>query len=63
MGQPDLENLRYLLIDEKAIGKRHKYVTVVLNAEDGELLFMQRGKKKETLEAFYAMIPEEKRLK
>lgn len=63
VGQPDLENLRYILIDEKAIGKRHKYVTVVLNAENGELLFMQRGKKKETLEAFYAMIPEEKRLK
>jgi len=61
VGKPDLENLRYILIDEKAIGKHHKYVTVVLNAENGELLFMQPGKKKSTLEAFYAMIPEEKR--
>lgn len=60
VGEPDLENLRYILIDEKAIGKHHKYVTVVLNAENGELLFMQRSKKKETLEAFYSMIPEEK---
>ena len=34
---PDLNNLRVILIDEKSIGKHHQYVTVVINGENGEV--------------------------
>jgi len=55
IGKPDLEGLRYVLLDEKSIGRRHKYVTVVLNAETGELLHLTPGKKKESLESFFSL--------
>jgi transposase len=50
---PDLDNLRIILIDEKSIGKRHHYVTVVINGETGEVLHLAEGKKKESLESFF----------
>ena len=51
--EPDLDNLKYILVDEKAVGKGQKaYVTIVLNAESGELLSMTRGKSKESLQQF-----------
>ena len=49
---PNLDALRFLLIDEKSVRRRHGYVTLVMNAESGELLFMAEGKKKSSLEAF-----------
>ncbi len=49
---PDLDNLRCILIDEKHLGRRHGYVTVVLNGDTGELLHMAKGKKKKSLESF-----------
>lgn len=59
--EPCLDNIRVLLIDEKAVGKGHYYVTVVLNGETGEPLFMQQGKKGSTLEAFFASMTDEQR--
>ncbi len=56
--EPDLDNLRILLIDEKAIGKRHSYVTVVLNGQTGELLHCHAGKKKKSLMAFFDKLSE-----
>ena len=61
LGDPDLDGLRYVLVDEKSIGRRHKYVTVVLNAETGELLHMTPGKKKESLASFFRTLSEEQR--
>ena len=49
---PNLNRLRVLLVDEKTVRRRHRYVTVVMNGETRELLFMQEGKKKDTLLAF-----------
>ena len=46
--EPNLDGLRVILIDEKAIRKGHGYVTLVLNGETGELLHMAEGKKKES---------------
>jgi transposase len=46
---PDLNKLRILLVDEKAVRRRHNYVTVVMNGDTRELIFMKEGKKKETL--------------
>ena len=48
----ELNELRALLIDEKHLGK-HGYVTIVLNADTGELLHFEKGKKKESLDSFF----------
>lgn len=50
---PDLDNLRVLLIDEKSIGAGHQYMTVVMNGETGEVLHLAEGKKKTSLESFF----------
>jgi transposase len=58
---PDLDNLRILLIDEKAVRKHHGYVTLVTNGATGELLHMAEGKKKESLQSFFdTLTPEQK---
>jgi len=51
--EPNLDNLRVLLVDEKSIRKHHSYYTLVLNGETGELLHMGPGKKKDSLLGFY----------
>ena len=61
IGEPCLDGLRYLQVDEKAIGKRHQYVTIVLNAETGELLHMAEGKKKASLMEFYETLSTKQR--
>ena len=59
--EPDLDNIRALLIDEKSIGKGHHYLTVVLNADTGETLFLGEGKRKATLDQFLkSLSPEQK---
>ena len=50
---PDLDNLRVILIDEKSIGAGHQYMTVVINGETGEVLHLAEGKKKTSLESFF----------
>lgn len=50
---PDLDDLHILLIDEKAVRKRHGYVTLVMNGENGELLYLAEGKKKQSLQGFF----------
>jgi transposase len=51
--EPDLDGIEAILVDEKAVRRGHNYVTLVLNAETGELLHMTEGKKKASLEAFF----------
>lgn len=53
---PNLDNLKYLLVDEKQVRKGHGYVTLVMNGENGELLHMAEGKKKESLESFFDLL-------
>ena len=50
---PDLDNLRVLLVDEKSVRKGHKYVTVVMDGDSREVIYMEEGAKKETLMGFY----------
>jgi transposase len=50
---PNLDDLRVLLIDEKAVRKHHGYVTLVMNGDNGELLYLAEGKKKESLQGFF----------
>lgn len=54
--EPCLDNLAVLLVDEKSIGKRHQYVTLVMNGVTGELLHMAEGKKKESFESFFEQL-------
>jgi transposase len=56
---PTLDGLRILLIDEKAVRRRHGYVTLVMNGENGELLYLAEGKKKQSLDGFFAMLSAE----
>lgn len=58
---PDLDNLRVLLIDEKSVRKRHGYVTLVMNGDTGELLYMAEGKKKTSLSGFFDQLTEEQK--
>lgn len=50
---PNLDNLRVILVDEKSIGRHHHYLTVVINGETGEVLHLAEGKKKESLSSFF----------
>lgn len=50
---PDLDHLHTLLIDEKAVRRHHGYVTLVMNGENGELLYLAEGKKKQSLQGFF----------
>lgn len=58
---PCFDGLKKLLIDEKSVRKGHCYVTIILNGETGELLHMQEGRKKESVEAFFEQLTEEQR--
>lgn len=58
---PNLDGIRALLVDEKSVRKKHNYVTVVLNADTGELLHMHEGKKGESLAVFLRILSEEQK--
>ena len=59
--EPKFDDLRAILVDEKSVLKNHRYVTVVLNADNGELLHMHDGKKKESLDAFFKKLTPKQR--
>jgi transposase len=52
-GKPKLHKLREIAIDEIAIGKGHRYVTVVLNLRSGAVVFVGDGKGVAALEIFW----------
>lgn len=52
-GKPDLKGVRYLAIDEISTGKGHRYLTVVINPETGEVLFVGDGKGSDALAPFW----------
>ena len=47
------QSCRVLLIDETSIRKRHRYVTVILNGDTGEMLAMVEGRSKAALSRFF----------
>jgi transposase len=51
--RPKLKHLRLLAIDEIAVGKGHRYLTVVLDLESGAVVFVGDGKGAEALEPFW----------
>lgn len=59
--EPDLDGITAILVDEKTVRKGHNYVTVVLNAETGELLHMVESKKKAALASFFEKLTDEQK--
>jgi len=59
--EPDFDGIKAIMVDEKSVRRGHKYVTLVLNAETGELLHMAEAKKKESLESFFDKLTEEQK--
>jgi len=57
-GEVDLSKVTKLLMDEKSIGKGHNYITLVLDEETGELLYMAKGKSSDSLKPFFEKMPE-----
>ena len=47
------QKCRVLLIDETSIRKRHRYVTVVVNGDNGQFLSMFPGRSKAELSRFF----------
>ena len=52
-GQPDLNGLHILAVDEIAIRKGHRYLTVVLDYLSGRVLFVGKDRKAKTLKRFF----------
>jgi len=52
-GRPPLKQLRQLAIDEIAVGRGHRYLTLVLDLESGVVVHVGRGKGADALEAFW----------
>lgn len=51
--KPKLKNLKYIAIDEISIGKGHKYLTLVLDLQKGNVVFVGQGKGAEALQPFW----------
>jgi transposase len=51
--KPKLKNLKEIAIDELAIGKGHRYVTLVLDLRSGAVVFVGDGKGTEALAPFW----------
>jgi transposase len=52
-GRPDLRKLKQIAIDEIAVGKGHRYLTVVLDLLTGAVVFVGDGKGVAALEIFW----------
>lgn len=60
-GRTDYEDLRLLAIDEIAVRKGRKYMTVILDHLTGRVVWMGQGRSKETLDAFFDRMTDEQK--
>ena len=51
--RPKLKQLKRIAIDEIHLGKRHRFVTLVLDLDSGAVVFVGEGKGAEALEPFW----------
>lgn len=51
--RPRLRHLKHIAVDEIAIGKGHRYVTVVLDLDSGAVVFVGDGKGADALDPFW----------
>ena len=52
-GKPALKGVRYLGIDEIHLGKTHRFYTIVIDLEDGRILWAKPGRGKAALQGFW----------
>jgi transposase len=50
---PNYKKLQLIAVDEIAIGHYHKYLTIVLNLETGQIVYVGEDRKQETLDVFF----------
>jgi len=55
---PDLRRVRYLLMDEFALHKGHRYATVVMDAERRSVLWVGTGRSRESVRPFFLWLGE-----
>jgi len=53
VNNPKLKDLKHLAIDEICIGKGHRYFTLVMDLESGQIVYVGDGKGGEALEPFW----------
>jgi transposase len=61
VGRPCYEGLRLLAIDEIAVRKGHDYMTIVLNLESGQIVWVGDGRYESTLSDFFSELTEGQR--
>lgn len=49
----NLKKVRYIAIDEVYLGKKRKYITIVLDLRTGQVIYIGKGKGKAALEGFW----------
>lgn len=54
--KPRLKDVKYLAIDEFAVHKGHKYMTVVMDLETRQVLYVGKGKKASSLDGFWKLL-------
>jgi transposase len=59
LGRRKKRVVRFIGIDEKSFRKRHKYFTIVSDLETQEVLWIGRGRKRETIDAFWRTLTPE----
>src|SRR5713226_9196246 len=52
-GKPALRGVRYLAIDEIHLGKKNRFFTLVIDLEDGRILWAKPGRGKAALQGFW----------
>jgi transposase len=60
LGADRLDNVRRIGIDEVSYQKGHKYLVVVVNHANGQLLWVGKGRTKKTLGEFFTALGEER---
>lgn len=56
---PDFSDVERIAVDEIAIQKGHKYATMIIDFDRHRVLWVSKGRKKESLDAFYKKLGEE----
>ena len=52
-GRPNLRRVKHIAIDEVYLGRRHKFITLVLDLDSGAVIFVGEGKSAEALRRFW----------
>lgn len=56
--EPDLSQVRYLVMDEFALFKGHRYASVVMDAERTQVLWVGEGRSREAIRPFFEWLGE-----